>query len=380
MKKINFVTVFPEAFEQHLEKDVGKIPQILAKHYEYSCALATEGKIKSKPKNYLTIENLPPRPSIKKWGIYISAILYIKKYAKQIDILNLYHLSLGTKINAILYKILNKKGILYIKLDLNIQDEEAELSKPTKKRSLTRKVIGNWFNKKFFSTIDHCSAESESAVKIASKRYPKLKNKLIEIPNGLEVSALNPNIEKIIANKKNLIICVGRIGAPEKNYELILKTLNKINILDWEFAFIGPYTQNFKNQLESLTKTHPHLKNKIKLTGNISDRKTLMHWYEKAKVLAITSLREGFPSVISEAQCNGVYILSTNVSCAPEYVGQGIYGSISKNDEEFEKKISEIISKNIYNQNVGLIIANYARKKYDWRENLKTLVERIELS
>ena len=115
-----FVTIFPICENVHLTKDLGQIPFFLHHKYHYESSIVCyknskeysnlEGEVKGL--NLELIENTGRIRFLEK-----SVLRYIRKNAKKIDILNLYHYSKFTFVYGILYKKYNPKGVLFLTKD-----------------------------------------------------------------------------------------------------------------------------------------------------------------------------------------------------------------------------------------------------------------------
>lgn len=56
------------------------------------------------------------------------------------------------------------------------------------------------------------------------------------------------------------MITVGRIGTEQKNNEMLLKVIDKIDLKDWKIYIIGPYTEQFKRYYDDFIKSNPDKK------------------------------------------------------------------------------------------------------------------------
>ena len=82
---------------------------------------------------------------------------------------------------------------------------------------------------------------------------------------------------------------------------------------------------------------NPNLKDKIDFTGNISDKKILSEYYNKAKIFFFTSRYESFGLSLMEAAFYGDYIISTETGCAKDITDNGKLGFISEHSKEFNQ-------------------------------------------
>jgi len=135
-------------------------------------------------------------------------------------------------------------------------------------------------------------------------------------------------------DKENVIVCVGRIGNYQKNTEMLLDALKYVDLKDWKIYMIGPITSsfnlkdegNFQKKIDTFFEDCPQHKGKLIFTGMIYDMKEVFEYYNRAKVLLLTSRHEGFANVFSQAAALGCYIISTNVGGADVASNQWRYG------------------------------------------------------
>lgn len=159
------------------------------------------------------------------------------------------------------------------------------------------------------------------------KELPQYKNKLHYLPNGFYADS--PYNWKI--PKEKIIISVGRIGTPQKNNELLLSAIEQLeNIREYCFYFIGPVESSFQARLDALLARREDLRDKIILTGNITDKEKLYEYYKRAEILCFTSIYEGFSLVIPEALYHGCYLVSTDLASVYDLTDDGKYGQIVK--------------------------------------------------
>ena len=105
---MNFFTIFPEANNVHLIKDVGMIPYVLQKEYNFTSYIASYSN-----KNLSYLEN--EVKGLKHKRIYrickraiINVSVFLIKESHKIDVLNVYHLTEASMIWIRLYKLLNR--------------------------------------------------------------------------------------------------------------------------------------------------------------------------------------------------------------------------------------------------------------------------------
>lgn len=372
-KKKTFVTFFPSLENVHLRKDVGMLPFIMFRDYGYDATVvafqhdtaypALESEVRG-----LRLKFLGSGKKYNSGKLSFRVLSYLWKQAKDIDVLNLYHKTIETLIYGLIYKMRNRRGVAYVKLDMNTNRQRS--------RTAFHKKI---FDGLFFSLFPGCiSCESESAFYYLLSVFPSLRTKLFVIPNGIDdVKIRNEKVNvRPFAEKENLIITVGRIGAPEKNNELLLRVASEIDLKDWKVAFIGPVEASFAESFSAIIREKPYLSDKILLVGSITDHKTLYSWYNRSKVYCLTSLWEAFPLVVPEALYFGNYIITTEIAAAKDITHDGKTGCIINSQEELAVRLQAVIDETFLISDCYDSILEYS-KKFRWKDNLEALEDRV---
>lgn len=267
---------------------------------------------------------------------------WLIRNARKIDILSLFWLNSRNIIFAQIYKLLNPKGICYIKGDFN----EINLSNNT----LKKKRIKYSIKKILYTSVDVISTETRYSLELLKKGIlgKHIAQHSIYLPNGFDIDFFKTtNIKvKSFKEKENLIITVGRIGSKQKNNELLLRTIDRIDLGNWKILLIGPIEDSFKKIYNNFIIRNPDKKNKVLLMGPINDKKELWEFYNRAKIFILTSTFEGFANVYPEALYFGNYIITTKVGGSNEISENGQIGKlIDITQEEFLKKhLSMIIN------------------------------------
>ncbi|WP_426110181.1 glycosyltransferase [Massilia sp. PWRC2] len=370
-----FVTVFPDGEKVHLAKDVGQIPFIFGRNYGYDATLVVESTDPSFVTDvlspHLAVEKISPRGRIK--GISLAAVLYIARNSRRIDILNLYHFCLQTKLLALLYRIRNPTGFIYVKLDLDIAEERAELLRPAKSGKIFQ-FFRNMLHERFFNAVDLFSGESKEAVETTKLRFPKVQGKIEHVTNGFDMR----NLVDLPDQKENLIITVGRIGTHQKNNELLLEAVQTLTLGDWKIALIGPVNEEFRCIFDHLIETRPDLRGRVTLVGPVNERSELLSWYARAKVFVLTSRYEGFPLVFSEALSFGNFIVTTEVSGVKEITVNQRYGKVVEHSARaIAEALQDFTIKESFNPALAAEIKQYARITYDWNLILNAVNQHI---
>ena len=269
-----------------------------------------------------------------------SILRYIWQEAKHIDVLNLYYLK-HSLFYGTLYKLLNPRGVLYIKLDINYLD--FILQEKDKIEPLRRWVYSLYLH----NVPDLVSAETNASMGYVRNKFKPQEDKLLLIPNGIDDQLIENNKISIspFAKRKNRFVVVGRIGAPEKQHELILEAIANIaEWKDWEIEFVGAIKSDFNTKIKNFYQKYAHLKQRVHFIGPIYDRKILLSKYNESKVFIMSSQYESFGLAYVEAQYFGNYILSTRVSSIDDFVeDDNDLGLVINNAEEMGCAMQDII-------------------------------------
>lgn len=291
MKK--FVTVFGFTSNIQLTKDVGLIPYYLGKEKSFDTKLVTVRM----PGGYDYLNNEVKGLNIefiKKYfnNIFLSEFVYILKNAKNIDILNLYHLNLRTCLQVFFYKHLNKNGFLYLKTDIDNRFFSGKASK-----NIWKKYV-------YCKTLKQCNLVTAESKKLCTMLSKYSGCKIEYLPNGFK-----KRNSFGYTKKKNIIITVGRLGSYQKNTELLVNSFAKLKLKDWKLKLIGGTTDDFKQLVEKLCIKNPELRKNIELTGFIQNKEKLCKLYKEAKIFVLPSRYESFGLVLLEALSEGNYII-----------------------------------------------------------------------
>lgn len=168
---------------------------------------------------------------------------------------------------------------------------------------------------------------------------------------------------------------------PPKNNELLLSAIEQLeNIGEYHFYFIGPVESSFQARLDVLLARREDLRDKIILTGNITDKEKLYQFYKRAEVLCFTSLHEGFSLVMSEALYFGCYLVSTDLAAAYDLTDGGKYGQIVKVNQKLRKGLelnglANIVQYSETNFEDILSSAWFAQSSKQLTDSLKSVID-----
>lgn len=380
--KKKFVTIFTDAENFHLVKDVGQIPYFMYKTEGYDAELVSYQNNIQYP--YLNDEVKGLRLSfIPDHGRFfyfeIGVIKYLIASSKSIDVLNLFHFKKDNLFYLLIYKLLNRKGKSIIKLDIDLFFFK-KYNALFYSRYLLKNFILKGLTQWIFNLTDLISIETEDAREYLLKVYPELKKKLICIPNGVDDIYLEKKIKlRSFNEKENIIITVGRIGTTQKNTELFLDALKITDLQDWKVYILGPIEEEFKSYIDRYFTEYPHLKEQVIFIGNVTDRKELFEWYNRAKLFCLTSRWEGFCIVFPEALYFGNYIISSSVSGADYITAYGKFGTVVEGGaSEFSKALQNSINPGFLSTQRCEEIKDFSKNNFTWSGIIKKLSDNLK--
>lgn len=380
--KPTFVTIFPYTENVHLIKDVGQVANAVAKSEQFDAKLvcyknSEEYTLLASECPHLTIDFIEAQG---KTLFLEKAILnYLKQHAQNIDVLHLFHLTKESVYYGLHYKKLNPKGKIYLKMDVVNEMLESEII-------YSKKKIFQWFHqrkaKQFLKQITAISVENPTAVELIKTKFPELTDNVFLMPNGIncQFAAANFPIIKNYQEKENIILSVGRIGAADKNYVLLLEAFMQANLPNWKLILIGEVTPEFQKLVDGWMAHHPKLKDKIELTSNIIDRKTLYEYYNRAKIFCLSSPKESFGIAFIEAMYFGNYLVGTTGMSSFKYISNNFkHGEVVVPNDT--KKLSNVLEKITTNE---LLIENNLSTAHQqvldyfcWDKVIEPLLKRI---
>ena len=380
--KPTFTILFPVAQNVHLIKDVGQIANALAEHHDFDSTLvcyknSEEYTYLKTEATHLKLDFISPKG---RFLFLEKAVLnHLKQHAKRIDVLQLFHLTKETIYYALYYSFLNKQGKIYVKMDVYNETLEQDVI-------YSKKPIFQWMHKKaeqiFLKKVTVISAENPTSLTLLKQRYPQLKEKAVLVTNGVNGSFLKTNfpILKSFEEKENIILSVGRIGAADKNYELLLDAFVNAQLKDWKLVLVGPIETDFEKKVKNIFLKTPELESSIELIGNVEDRISLYEYYNRSKIFCLSSPRESFGIAFVEAMYFGNYIIGTTGMSSFEYITNNfMHGkSVRPNDTD---KLTELLKETTTNQ--LLIEKNMmpAQQRvvdyFCWEKAILTLLKRL---
>lgn len=367
-KKKNITLIFDSIEEEHFGKDVFLTPYYLGLVLGYSVNIVygrtDTNKILSKQRRGVNLHRLCSK-------CLLSRFFYLVCHAWSIDLLMLFHFSYSTLLLGVTYKLLHPSGILYIKGDgLAMLQQEEQLSRSVnwKIKVLCRLI------RLLLKKVDKISIETKDDYEHLCKPVfgINVKDKVTLMLNGFDEAALKELSieERTLSQKENIILTVGRIGSYQKNSEMLLQALKKVELKGWKVVIVGPIEKketDFDEYISSFFQSNPQLRDSILFTGPIYDKKVLWEWYNRAKVFVLTSRFESFGIVLMEAFRFRDYIFSTKVGFAEEVVSCGYGDFLNQEDaNDLAVKLQAIIDGHTKLEEVAMP-SSLLFEKFSWK-------------
>ncbi|MFA7708326.1 MAG: glycosyltransferase, partial [Candidatus Pacearchaeota archaeon] len=174
---------------------------------------------------------------------------------------------------------------------------------------------------------------------------------------------------KTPTKKENQFVYVGRL-TPSKRIHDCIKAMSLVDNKKTKLIIIGSGNEKYKRRLEHLTKKL-NLTNRVIFTGNINnkERNKLM---QQSLAILVTSVREGWGLIVTEANANGTLAITYNV---PGLVDANKTGIITKNNTSKELAIcmSNLINNPKIRKEKEAKALKFAREHNDWSKNINKL-------
>lgn len=201
-----------------------------------------------------------------------------------------------------------------------------------------------------------------------TKEIGVAKNKIIEIPTGIDAEWLRSNVESN-NNQKRKFVFIGRYERLKGVEELMVAIKKLLKDNQFEFHFVGPIPGKVKLNNSSVI-----------YHGTITDSEKIKALLDTMDCLVCPSYSEGMPNVIIEAMSRGLAVIATDVgavnclvserngfllqSCTPEEIKDAISKVISMDS----KQLNEM-------KNYSLV---FVKENLIWDEIGKKLVKELE--
>ena len=244
----NTIKILAYAFqfqEMFLSKDIFLIPYYISKELGGECKyLYTQNLGNTEiPKLHrgVTIEQTKNKNV---WKVFLKEIL---THAKDIDVLFLTGSSAVHMFATFLYKKINPKGKVVVFGDM----EEPQALELNQNGFHYSGGLAGWLKDKltnyFFRHVTYLVANTAAYHLMDDLCLRKHWSGLLHFYPCLDDEKFESYglKRKPFTEKENIMVCVGRIGCYQKNTEMLLNALRKVDLKDWKIYMLGPITSSF---------------------------------------------------------------------------------------------------------------------------------------
>lgn len=195
------------------------------------------------------------------------------------------------------------------------------------------------------------------------KRYFYLKNKIVVIPNGINIDIFRP----IDISREYDIGYVGGRLDKDKN---LLNLLRAAVDTEWRICFIGRGRE--KEELQKFAQENNIQLSIIDPVPNYQ----LPNWYNKFKIFVFPSLHEGNPKVLLEAMACGRPVIGCDVVGVNNIITNNCTGLISGTDgESLKKSINVLLDNKILAEQLSIQARDYIKRNYSLGDILSQELE-----
>ena len=197
------------------------------------------------------------------------------------------------------------------------------------------------------------------------RRYPNCPPKIEVSWNGVDVESFKP-LATGITNEK-LVITVGRL-APGKGLEDLIDAASIVVKSDQEIKFQIVGEGTLRPSLLNRVREYG-LENNVRLTGQISDRPSLIDLYQKSALFVLPSHHEGLPTVVLEAMACACPVLATRVGGIPWIIQDGENGSLIPPADPtiLAEKILALLADPEYLKQLGRQARRTIESRFSWQ-------------
>ena len=390
MKTKTFYTLFPGYEDYHFWKDPGQIPYRFSKlGYETRIISRKNGSYPDTDK-FIKTDFIQSKKFL---GKDIGLLSYFIKNSKKMGVLNTFHLhDWEGLLAAFIYKTINRKGFVYLKMDNchssgiypweKIFDKELQPVSflATPKESVTWKIKKFLIKHLFIKKVDLFSVEDEESKDYFENKYTFFKGKIIVAYNGHTIDLVNKNLKvKLYEEKENLIITVGRLGTFQKNTLNLLEGFATTAMEhNWNLELAGQIDPKFVAKKDYFFKKHPELENRIKFVGNLT-KPELFDLYNRSKIFLLPSNFEGFAIVYSEAAFFGNAIITSPYTSFKHFITEENLGLLVEPEKPYEIGIAilELINNQERIKNMSDQASKFAVENLDWDKIINKINKEI---
>ena len=385
-----FVTIFPGFRNIHFYKDPGQIPYRVSKsNIQTEIVCYRNERLQKETTQFVNVRSISNSTISRRFNIGL--IWYLVRNARKIDVLNVFHIQWLSLWLAFLYKFLNRKGFVYLKMDScmftgkyfwedilairqKILTPDTDTVVSIKERIKNRMIPG------LIKRIDLFSVEDEASCQYYKEKYKIFKGKICTSYNGHTIDLVG-EIELIeFSNKENIVFSAGRFGTKPKATEILLDAFVEVaRRSSWQLHLAGSVEDSFKPYIEDFFIKHPDMDGRIIFKGALN-RSELFDLYNRSKIFCLPSRWEGFANVFSEAMYFSNAIVTTPSTSLRDIVLNKEIGELVDvdNSEQLSSALLKIINNPLLNELYGDNARLFCSTNLSWDSITNLLLSEIE--
>lgn len=205
----------------------------------------------------------------------------------------------------------------------------------------------------FLKEFDKITCVGEKSYDSMIKEFPELKNKIVQINNGIKIDNFyykdkNEELKKTLGYKEEDIIAIyiSRLSSV-KNHKFLLELMKIIKNSNFKLLLVGEGEE--KKNLEQKIAEY-ELQDRIKLQGFVKNEE-LVDYYSISDMVLFPSSSEGFGiSMVEGLACRKPLILFENIYF--KELGTGVL--VAKNEEEFVDYTKKLIDNREYRNKMAV--------------------------
>lgn len=229
--------------------------------------------------------------------------------------------------------------------------ENLNYNKYTFLSRINKKILFN-LQRKAFKKANKIVCIANNTKKSVEDLYLDFKSKLVILKNGYDIENIRKDSMENLDLEECDLIAVGRLDE-NKNFSMLIDAIKYVvkDIPNIKLSIVGEGED--RNHLEKKIDEYK-LNNNINLLGY---KENVYPYIKNSKLLILTSIVEGFPTVIVEGMILGKPFISTKVGGVDELSNLGDCGLIIKDAEELYNEIIHMIQdENLYRKMQGKCI------------------------
>lgn len=244
----------------------------------------------------------------------------------------------------------------------SIEDLDYEKVDSQKYKNVKRRFE---LQKNSFEKMNNIIAISNKTNDSIIKLYPTVKDKVIKIYNGYEFENLYKQSSVEVSDIRKIgyytIVAIGRM-AEQKNFPYLIDVADKLRKegVKFNLFIIGDGDQ--RNKIEDKIRQYD-LSGQVHLLGYINNP---YPYLKQADLFCLTSIAEGFPTVLVEALALGCPFVSTDVAGAEELSNGEQCGLVSFDIDQYVSNVKKILENKELRNNMSnkgkVLVFNYSMK------------------